>query len=159
MEENNLEPKSISKYVWVVLSILIVIGVVYLVFLKSLETKPKAVLTPDSYPKGTTVSLYDSTPPDFPKEVVLEDKTLKYSGTVTNPQGGKQITVSYVSDKSMKDIVAMYETLPNIGWNITEKSVYEKVSIIKATKGEQSILISIAPLQEAETMVTFQFEK
>lgn len=153
---------SILRYTFIIIVVLILLslGFIFVFSGKISQEKPYQVLTPEVYEKGTVVALYKNTPPGFPKEVVLENKTLDYSGTVTTPQGKTQITVSYISDKSMQDIVSLYEkSLPSVGWNITEKTVYEKVSIIKATKGEQSVLLSIAPLRESETMVTFQYIK
>ncbi|HEY4508779.1 MAG TPA: hypothetical protein VJC13_00650 [Candidatus Paceibacterota bacterium] len=147
------------------LSFLVAVGVLTLLAFvyqkyQITQEKPYKILTPQSYATGTTVSLYKNTPPDFPKEVLLEDKILDYSGTVTSPQGKTQITVSYVTDKSMQDIVDMYTIhLPALGWAITQKSIYEKVSIIKATKNQQNILMSIAPLKMGEVMVTFQYEQ
>src|SRR3990167_791870 len=146
------------------LSFLVAVGVLTLLSFvyqkyQITQEKPYKILTPQSYATGTTVSLYKNTPPDFPKEVVLEDKILDYSGAVTSPQGKTQITVSYVTDKSMQEVVDMYlGSLPGVGWKVAEKSVYIKVSIIKAFKGTQNILMSIAPLEGRGTIVTFQYE-
>jgi hypothetical protein len=152
----------------IIIFILLFLGYIYIFSVaipkESLQTnsgpKPYQILTPDVYTSGTIVSLYKEIPPIFPKEVVLENKTLDYSGTVTSPQGQMQITVSYVSDKSMKDAVNFYtKYLPGVGWTIAETSVYDKVSVIKTTKGKQNILMSVAPLQKGGTMVTFQYEE
>jgi len=148
------------SFVIIIVLVLLSLGFIYVFSVKIGGEKPYQVLTPEVYEKGTTVSLYKNIPPDFPREVVLEDKTLDYSGTVTSPQGKTQITVSYVTDKSMQDVVDVYlGSLPGVGWKVVEKSVYIKVSIIKAIKGTQSILISIAPLEGRGTKVTFQYEK
>lgn len=148
------------SFIIIIVLVLLSLGFIYVFSSKIAGEKPYQVLTPEVYEKGTTVSLYKDTPPDFPKEVVLEDKTLDYSGAVTSPQGKTQITVSYVTDKSMQDVVALYsDFLPTVGWSITEKSVYIKVSIIKAFKGTQNVLMSIAPLEGRGTIVTFQYEK
>lgn len=152
----------------IIIFILLFLGYIYIFSItipkESLQTnsgpKPYQILTPDAYASGTIISLYKEIPPIFPKEVVLENKTLDYSGVVTDVQGKARITVSYVSDKSLKDIVDLYtQSLPGVGWGIAETSVYAKVSIIKITKGEESMLISIAPLQKSGTMVTFQYEE
>lgn len=155
-----MENKHKLAYVVIIIIVLILTGAVYLLNLKKAYVPPTEVLTPESYPAGTTVSLYDQAPSDFPREVIFENKPLDYSGTVTSPDGKTQTSVSYVSDQSMQAIVDIYVgALPNVGWTVTEKTVYEKVSIIQATKGNENVLISIAPLKEKEVKVTFQYEK
>ena len=147
------------SFIIIIILVLLSLGFIYVFSSKIAGEKPYQVLTPEVYEKGTTVSLYKNIPPDFPKEVVLEDKILDYSGAVTSPQGKTQITVSYVTDKSMQEVVDMYlGSLPGVGWKVAEKSVYIKVSIIKAFKGTQNILMSIAPLEGRGTIVTFQYE-
>lgn len=122
--------------------------------------KPYQVLTPKEYGHNATVSLYKVIPPIFPKEVVLENKALDYSGVVTDSQGRMQVTVSYISDQDMKSVANLYSrSLPGVGWNITEISTHDRVSIIRITKVEERMLISIAPLQKGGTMVTFQYEE
>jgi hypothetical protein len=154
--------RSTLRYIFIIIIVLILLSLcfIYVFSGKISKEKPYQTLTPDIYKKGTVVELYKNTPPNFPKEVVLENKTLDYSGTVAVPGSKVQIKVSYVSDKSMQNIVDLYnKSLPSVGWNIVEKTIYTKVSIIRATKGEQSILMSISPIKEGEVMVTFQYEK
>ncbi|MDP2946687.1 MAG: hypothetical protein Q8N88_01095 [Nanoarchaeota archaeon] len=154
-----MQDKHKWAYIIIIIIVLILAGAVYLLNLKKAYVPPIEVLTPESYPAGTTVSLYDQAPSVFPKEVIFENKVLDYAGTVTKLDGKTQTSVSYVSDQIMQTIVDIYVgALPNVGWTITEKTIYEKVSIIQATKGNESILISIAPLKEGETKVTFQYE-
>jgi len=144
----------------VVIIILLLVGFVYITSVGVFGERPYQVLTPEVYEKGTTVSLYKGTPPKFPEEVILEDKPLDYSGSVVSPQGKTQITVSYISNKTMNELVELYsQTLPSVGWGISEKSIYEKVSIIKTDKGDQSVLLSISPLEKGGVLVTFQYEK
>lgn len=151
---------SILKYTFIIfIIILLLLGFFYL-FSLNLREKPYEVLTPDVYEVGTTVSLYQNTPPGFPKDLILEEKTLDYSGTVTVPSGKKQTTVSYISNKSMTELVDIYSNaLPEKGWQIMAKSVYPKVSVIQAVKKDQSILLSIAPSKDGEVMITFQYEQ
>jgi hypothetical protein len=154
-----MENKNRLKYFLIIIIVLIITGAFYFIVFKKQDTPPEKVLTPESYPAGTTVLLYKEAPSIFPKEVIMENKVLDYSGTVTSPTGKTQTSVSYVSDQSMQAIVDIYVgALPNVGWTITEKTVYAKVSIIQATKGSESILISIAPIKAGEVKVTFQYE-
>lgn len=142
-----------------VIIILVCLFFVYLSYSVFLKEKPYKVLTPDVYEEGTTVSLYKNVPPEFPKNVIAEEKVLNYSGTVSSPNGKKQITVSYVSDKTMSNLVTLYsEFLPKNNWELIARSVYEKVSIIQISKNERNIMLTIAPIKDGETMVTFQYE-
>lgn len=149
-----------SKYFLILGVVLIIVGGFYLLNLENPETIPTAVLVPENYPTGTTVSVYENAPPGFPKEIILENKELDYSGTVVSPEGKVQISVSYISDKSMEEVADLYDrTLPSLGWTVTEQSIYEKVSIVQATKRGQNVLLSIVPLEKGGAMVTFQYEK
>lgn len=155
-----MENKHKFAYIFIIIIVLLLAGAVYLVMKERAYVPPEVILTPEVYPEGTTVSLYKEAPSIFPEEVILENKTLDYSGEVTTPEGKTQVSVSYVSDKTLQAVVDVYVgALPNVGWTITEKTVYTKVALIKATKGNEKILLSIAPLKEGETKVTFQFEK
>jgi len=150
------------KYAIVTIIILIPLslGFNYIFSSKTSNNKPYEVLAPEVYEKGTKVSLYKETPPNFPKEVILENKIPDYSGVVTAPEGATQTTVSYITDKSMEEVVDIYDrSLPLVGWKIVEKTVYTKVAIISFKKEKQSIFMSIAPLKEGDTLVTFQYEE
>ena len=148
-----------KKMLLMSISVLIIVLAVF-IFVWAMRSKPYQVLTPNVYPEGTTISLYKNIPAGFPNDVILEDKTLDYSGTVQNPDGKKQTTVSYISDKNMSEITEMYaSSLVENSWKISNSSKFEKVSIIQATKNTENLTITIAPIKDAKTMVTFQYEK
>ncbi|MEK9179322.1 MAG: hypothetical protein AAB893_02535 [Patescibacteria group bacterium] len=149
-----------SKYVLVVGIILILAGLFYFFNLKNSKVAPYQVLSPEGYEIGTTVSLYKNTPPGFPREIISENKELNYSGTVQAPDGGTQITVSYISDKNIPELVKMYKiSLPKNGWTISESAVDDKVATISAFKTIERIIITTATAEDKGTMVTFQYEK
>ena len=166
MENNSYpsQPKSTLKYVLVIVVVLIFIGLVY--FLKNSNNNPIQVLTPNNYESGTKISLYKNTPPNFPEEIILENKTLDYSGTVTTPEGKTQTKVSYKSDKSVSDILVMYKnSLSKNNWQVSVNSVTPNVANFRALKGGDSVLITIATIKQIGTgkdigaLVTFQYEK
>ncbi|HEY4505258.1 MAG TPA: hypothetical protein VJG67_01005 [Candidatus Paceibacterota bacterium] len=148
------------KYLFIVLVVLVLIGVVYVLQMTKKPEAPYEVSTPSVYPLGTTVSLYRNVPPGFPEEVLLEDERLSYSGSIDFEQGkSRSMSVSYISNKSMKDVFDLYtSSLPKLGWNVNVEVGSEKVVVIRAVKGIQSVLISISPLDN-NLMVTFQYEK
>jgi len=149
-----------SKVVLSLVAILAVAAVIFYIKFLRIPEVPRDVLPSESYPEGTSILLYENVPTGFPRSVVLENEPLKYSGAVTLPGGKTQMTVSYVSTKTVPDIRNLYvKTLPAFGWEITQKSVYEKVSIIKANKGAESLTISIAPIRGEDVLVTLQYEK
>jgi len=140
---------TILRYFYIVLIILIVLLLGVFFYTRDSSEEPYQVLTSSVYEKGTKVDLYRDLPPDFPQEIVLEDKVLDYSGSVINPQGKTQTTVS--------DIYIKY--LPDVGWTVVEKISYPNVSIIRAEKGGDKVIVSIAPVNGSGVMVTFQYEK
>ncbi|MEK7190454.1 MAG: hypothetical protein AAB661_01675 [Patescibacteria group bacterium] len=151
-----------SKCSLAVVFILIIIGLFYLLNSKTpfFSAAPTKVFAPENYPAGTTVSLYKNTPPGFPREIISENKELNYSGTVQAPDGGTQITVSYISDKNIPELVKMYKiSLPKNGWTISESAVEDKVATISAFKTIERLIITTATAEDKGTMVTFQYEK
>jgi hypothetical protein len=151
--ENN---SKLKLYVFVGLFI-IIIGVIYLTYLSS---KPKVVFTPDNYPVGTVISLYERVPPMFPREIILEDKELKYSGVVAKPDGKEQITVSYVSDKEAEDLVYLYNnTLKKEGWDVRVKDLRHSNYLLTSTKAEDTVMLTISLNRESKPLLTFQYEK
>ncbi len=151
-----------SKFLYISLVIVLVIALLYF--------KPEVlnwrtdgaykVVTPASYPKGTKVSLYKDLPPGFPVEIILENKELNYSGTVTTPNTEDKTTVSYISDKKISDLVTMYENaFTTNNWDILKKSVSDKFVLFRINKDEQNMTFTIIPLKDKGMMVTFQYEK
>ncbi len=148
-----------TKYLGFVVAIIFILGVAYLLMNKKTEP-PYKVLTPDSssYPAGTSISLYENTPPGFPSELLLEQKELDYSGTVTSAEGKVQATVSYFSDKTVQDILLMYkEFLPKNGWEFSIKVQSEKTTVIQAEKSGQKVIITAVASKEGKVTVLFQY--
>ena len=143
---------------WLVLVIILVLSYGYLQYAQS--NTPYLTLSPTNYPEGTAINLYKNVPPGFPPSLILENKTLDYSGVLEGSDGKKQITVSYISDKSMSGIMDMYlSALPKDGWSISDNLRSEKASIIQASKVGESLIITVAPVKDVEVMVTFQYEQ
>ena len=128
------------------------------------EEKPYKVIIPDKgYISGTKIYLYINPPPGFPDEVILEQKELTSSSSVNTPDGKKQITVSYLSNKSLTDVAEIYRSgLSQINWDVISKLVSKGVIIIEATKGSDNVLITLSPgvsVQAGSSMVTFQYDQ
>ncbi|HEY4502865.1 MAG TPA: hypothetical protein VJC14_00285 [Candidatus Paceibacterota bacterium] len=144
--------------VLITLIILVGLGVGYFLYMESKKEKPYQVVEPESYEPGTTVSLYKSAPPGFPKDV-LSGEVLNYAGTVESPSGKEQITVSYVSNKTIGEALNAYSnSLPTKGWVITKELSYDNVGFLEAKKGEQSLLISASNEKEDLILVTLQYQ-
>jgi hypothetical protein len=134
--------------------------IIFIIYLSYLSTRPKTVFTPENYPLGTTISLYERVPPIFPKEVILEDKELKYSGVVSKPDGKKQVTVSYVSDKDAEDLVYLYNnTLKKEGWEVNVKDLRHSNYVLTSTKDQDTVMLTISLNRESKPLLTFQYEK
>ncbi len=161
-----MENNSSSKYFWIILVLLILAGIVYSIkFIKPNEA-PYQVLTPTNYSPGTKISLYKNAPPDFPKELILENQTLNYSGTVATQDGHSKTSVSYKSDKTVYQVLALYEDgLPKVGWQVSINSAKPDLAVLTAFKGSEKVLITISNVQpkgaakSLGVMITFQYEK
>lgn len=132
------------------------------VLTQTTDREPYQTLTPTNNATNTQVSLYKNAPPDFPKEILPQNITINSSGKVSDPSGKTQITVSYISDKNITDLVDSYNSsLPKNGWNILLKSIVTSTNVatIKATKENQSIQIIVTPLKNQEMIITFQYQK
>ena len=126
--------------------------------------KPYQLIRPEKgFATGTTVSLYKTTPPGFPAEVILENKPIYHSSTVSMPDGNKQIVVSYLSDGSPEDTANFYmQNLPKKNWVLQNTKITKNVSVIDTSFGNEKVLITITPGvgKNAEgSLVTFQYKQ
>ena len=118
------------------------------------------VIVPENYPTGTKVFIYNSLPPNFPSEIILENKELTYSGTVTAPKTPNKTTVSYISDSKITDLVKMYENVfKTNNWSIASKSVTNKLAIFQISQETQKITFTLVPIKDKGVMVTFQYQR
>ena len=141
-----------------IIILVVLAGVIY--FLNVKFSTPYKTLTPENYPPGTQINLYKNIPPGFPRELILESRPLTYSGTVITPEGRTRMTVSYVSTLKMSEILNLYrKTLSGRGWTITIKPASLQLSIIRAVKGEESAMITVAFTKNQGNVLTFQYEK
>jgi len=147
------------RYVVGLLFLLVLVGIYYLVVYFSGE-KPYKVLTPDVYPEGTTVSLYKDVPKSFPKEFILANTTLDYSGELKTPNGKTQTTASFVSNENILYITNSYRaSLSNENWSVSVESLTGNAAILKATKNNEVVIVSIVPISPTTTLITIQYEK
>ena len=144
------------------------------------SVKPyKTVKPPAGYVSGTTFSLYEEAPPGFPKDVILEDKTLKHSVLVASPRDKvsmhqtlasttrngvikESIKLSYISDKDLLSVATMYrDALPKIDWVLKMQDISKELSIIQLIRGEEMLIITFTPTvtgDTSDTELTFQYE-
>ncbi len=101
--------KSPSKLNFLIILVsIIAIGAVVYFFVLNREEVPYQVLTPESYPEGSVVSLYKNFPPNFPKELILGGEKIDYSSTVSDQTTDSSIKVSYLLEKSNTEIMEEY---------------------------------------------------
>lgn len=156
--ENDLL-KNNSNLVYSV-SVIVCIIIVGFFFIKFNTPKPTQVLTPEGYPAGTTVSLYDTVPPQLPRDLMVENFPLEYSGVVASPDGREQVTVSYKSDSSIPEAIQLYQdTLNKNKWKAQGKADSYVYGTIIAVKDGKSALISFSIAGDLKTLVTYQYEK
>ncbi len=153
-----MQVNSKSNYFYIFILVVLLLGVGYFVYKNQESNKPFQVLTPTGYPEKTTVSLYKSFPPNFPKELILGDEQIDYSGTVSSPNFDNKVRVTYVSQKSSKEIIDTYTSVASAnGWTIATNSVSQNIGVLKATKGEKTLIISAVP-GTSGVKVTIQYE-
>lgn len=137
----------------------IIVGAIYFI-VGLIRGAPEKTITPQGYEKGVTVDIYKSVPAGFPGGIILENKPLDYSGTVNRPDGKKVMTVSYISDKSMLDVLSDYTTsLPKKGWKIESSNISQNTAVMLVSKNSDKVFVSIAPVGKSGVMVSFQYEK
>lgn len=126
---------------------------------KPAPVTPYDIVYPDSYPKGTSVELYNDIPADFPREVVLENEPITHADSVKTPEGREQIVISYTSKKGVADVAnnVYLAKLPAQGWDVTSNRVSPKIAFIQAVQGRKKVLITIAPFGTNQSMITFQY--
>jgi hypothetical protein len=148
-----------KRYIVVILFLVILIGLYYLVGYLS-SPKPYEVLSPEVYEKGTTVSLYKDVPSSFPKEFILSNTKLDYSGELKIPNGKTQTTVSFVSNENLLYIINSYRaSLSKENWSVGVESLTENAGILRVTKKEETVMISVVPINSTETLITVQYDK
>lgn len=151
-----------SKVKYILIAVIIGLAAVagWLFLPKIFQEKPYQVLAPESYATGTTLALFKNIPPDFPSNIVAENKELDYAGTLTTAEGKSQITVSYKSEKSVADLAALYkERLADKNWSVLADSVQPLAAVIEAQRSERKVTVTMGMIKEGETLVTFQYEK
>lgn len=152
-----MQNNSKLKYFFILLAVILVAVVSYFTYK---HQAPYKVLTPENAPAGTTVSLYNTTPPNFPKEVILENKTLKSSSTVKTSFGVYQVSVSYISDQLMNDLFTVYkDTLTKNGWQVVDKTSSFTTRTLVVGKNGKIVIISISTGLDLKTsLVSFQYQ-
>ncbi len=148
-----------------VVFVLLVLGLVCYLFVFN-PPKPIKILTPDSYPKGTTVSLYSVVPAGFPSGVVLEASLPTHSDVVSSPDGKKQMTVVYKSSLSITELLANYtNSLSKNNWNVAISKIYNKdLAVIEAVKNTNTLIITFTSSvsksgPSSTTSITFQYQQ
>lgn len=157
---NDFKSNNSSSSLGIILIIIFIIGAVYLT---QNYNKPTDTFAPAGYEEGTTMSTYRTTPPNFPKDIILENIKLDSASVATLPSGKEQMQVSYSSKKSVAELTEMYRTsLGEDGWKIPGNSIIPTnptLSVIVASKSSEQLIITIKQAEDAEAGVTFQYEK
>jgi hypothetical protein len=149
-----------SKYSLGLFFLIVIILLVFLFKSNKSINNPTQVLAPDGYPEGTTVELWENVPPDFPKEVIIENKKIDHADVVNSKDGKKQITISYTSDKAMPDLAGMYiASFENSGWKMMSNNISPLVATVFVTRNAEKLIITIVPALGAGSTATFQYEK
>ncbi len=137
--------------------LVIIIGILYLSYL---GRKPKEVFTPTNYPTGSTISIYSKIPPMFPAGVILENTELKNSSVLSLPDGKIQVSLSYISEQKIPDLVNLYtSTLSKSGWSVSVADLRHSNYVLTASKAGDTVIITMSLTRELQPLLSFQYEK
>jgi hypothetical protein len=151
-----MQNNSKLKYFFIVLATVLIALISYFTYKKH---APYKVYTPENYPAGTVVSLYNSVPPNFPKEVILENMPLKNSSLVKTAQGKTQISLSYVSGKEMNELFTIYrDKLIKNDWQVVDKTASPSSHLFVAENGGKTVIITISKDKDKTSLVYFQYQ-
>ena len=162
--ETNTKSKNFLIAIVVIIILLFIANYFYgqTLFNKIFSEKPYMVETPESYPTGTTVSLYENVPTDFPQNIILEGKKLDYSGVVKSSDNKKQITVVYSSNTQILKLLGMYtDILTKNNWKIINSKISQQnIATIQASSDTGSLIITFVPSTKVktDTVLTFQYQ-
>ncbi len=160
-----MENNSNSKFKYFVVASLIIVLVIISAFLfgshyLDLGAKPTQVLDSTFYPEGTTIELWAQIPPDFPKELILENNQITHADVVNLAGNKKQITVTYTSKTDVSALAQRYlASIENSDWMLGVNNINPAVSTILAKRESETLIITLIPKVGGETEVTFQYEK
>ena len=153
-----MEGHSKLKYFLTLFAILLFFIIVYFFYQVFIIQRPYKTVEISNVP-GTTLASYKNAPPDFPKELLLENEPLTYSNVLVTPYD-KQDIVTYISPNKMSDVVKMYmETLPKIGWVIVNRLDTQNNAVIDASNNTGTVSITIVLVKDNSTALTFQYIK
>ncbi len=104
-----------------------------------------------------TLSKYKTPPPGFPKEVILENKTLSQSSTIVTSAGNASI-VMYISDKNIAYVLKLYmKNFPKIGWIVVGREDLQNSAKIQVTKNNENIKVTLTKIEDSKTNIEFQY--
>lgn len=134
-------------------------GIIYWLLNSKKTSQPVQVLSPDNYEEGTTVSLYEKIPPEFPKDLILGNLDFKKSTVLRLPSGKINIKAYYESNEGVNLISDRYKfKLLETGWKVVANVEGDRLSNVTASKDGQ-VLIVTSVKEENNTLITFQYEK
>ena len=153
-----MEGQSKLKYSLIIIIVLLLLLGAYFVYQSSAIEKPYEVVTQRLYSSTSTVSLYKNIPPGFPKELILENKRIDYSGIFKTPTGSETREVRYITDKTVSDIKDMYKDyLPKIGWTVLPLQETSNSVTIQGIKGVENIQIIIISKEEGGAFLILDY--
>lgn len=150
LEEPIPGKKPINKIVIIVVVLVLILTGFYFIFNRQ-KNLP--------YPRGTKIENFKDFPEGFPKEVVLEKRPLQAANAVKYPDGKQDITVAYISEKPLVELLRQYaEILKRNNWTVKANRIMKGSGAILASKDAGELTITIAPVSDG-TMVTFSYKK
>lgn len=153
------QPQNI-KTVPAVIIILLVLGVGYVLFAKyrTSDNQGNQPISGDTSDELTIVLVKNTpivngaifAPREFPEDIPLEGGSLIESATTQYPrENARQLSVSYLSSKTIAQKYAEYKTYMNqAGYSLAEESVSSPIKSILGTKKDANLSVAISSAGE-----------
>jgi hypothetical protein len=131
--------------------VVLVVGIGYQIYRKFRPGSP--------YPAGTIITqAKEGIPAGFPGELLTEGAPLRHSDTVTYPDGKTDMTVDYITNRPVLEVLSVYrDNLRANSWIITRDFINQSGVIIGA-KGQDRLAVTVSP-DEKGSLVTVLYQK
>lgn len=121
------------------------------------EALPAVAVNP--YPAGTQLQASTTAPSDFPQDVLREQYAIEKATTVTYPDGKTNITVSYLSENSIFNLLSLYtKYFQESYWKMQSSQLLQNSGVVVAKNEIGEIAVTMAPAKSGTgSKVTFSY--
>ncbi len=118
---------------------------------------PSVAVNP--YPAGTQLQASSTAPSDFPSDVLREQYAIEKATTVTYPDGKTNITVAYLSENNIFNLLSLYtKYFQESYWKMQSSQLLQNSGVVVAKNEVGEIAVTMAPVKSGSgSKVTFSY--